>query len=126
MLYLQVATMFHDATVGNSINIVLVRILIMEEEDVRCTLQTTYYIYIFYEPRCEKTGLQGFCPGLSQKMARSLNFQIYEGEEFYYPSSKNKGADQLCSCTKLICIFVFAQAKVWFSHDSTHMFKLGQ
>ena len=26
--------MFHDATVGNSINIVIVRILIMEEDDV--------------------------------------------------------------------------------------------
>ena len=31
----------------------------------------------------------------SQKMARSLKFRIYVGEELYYPSSENKGADQL-------------------------------
>ena len=34
---------------------------------------------------------------LSQKMARSLKFQIYVEEELYYPCSKCKGADQLCS-----------------------------
>ena len=35
-----------------------------------------------------------------QKMGRSLEFGIYEDEEFYYQCSKNKGADQLCSyCT---------------------------
>ena len=31
----------------------------------------------------------------SQKQARSLKFQIEEEEEVYYPSSSNKGADQL-------------------------------
>ena len=30
----------------------------------------------------------------------------------YYPSSENKGADQL------ICVFVFAYAKFRFSHDA--------
>ena len=34
------------------------------------------------------------------KMARSLEIQIMEDEEVCYPSSENKGADQLCSyCT---------------------------
>ena len=32
----------------------------------------------------------------SQKMARGLKFGIYEVEGLYYPSSENKGADQLC------------------------------
>ena len=31
----------------------------------------------------------------SQKRARSLKFRIYVEEELYYPSSENKGADQL-------------------------------
>ena len=31
------------------------------------------------------------------KRARSLKFRIKIGEELYYPSSENKGADQLCS-----------------------------
>ena len=30
-----------------------------------------------------------------QKTARSLKFRIQEEEELYYPSSENKGADQL-------------------------------
>ena len=41
-----------------------------------------------------------------QKMARSFEFWIYMEEEFYYPCSENKGADQLCSyCTAdlLLC-----------------------
>ena len=36
-------------------------------------------------------------PLQSQKRARSLKFRIYVGEELYYPSSENKGADQLRS-----------------------------
>ena len=48
----------------------------------------------------------------AQKMARSLKFQIQEEEKLYYPSSENKGADQLssdceadlrlCFCMRLI------------------------
>ena len=34
-------------------------------------------------------------PVQSQKQARSLKFLIYLEEELYYPSSENKGADQL-------------------------------
>ena len=33
----------------------------------------------------------------SQKSARILKFRIYVEEELYYPSSENKGADQLRS-----------------------------
>ena len=34
-------------------------------------------------------------PVQAQKRARSLKLQIYVEEELYYPSSENKGADQL-------------------------------
>ena len=34
-------------------------------------------------------------PVQSQKRARILKFRIYVEEELYYPSSENKGADQL-------------------------------
>ena len=33
----------------------------------------------------------------------------------YYPSSENKGADQL------ICVFVFAYADCWFSHEAAQV-----
>ena len=60
-----------------------------------------------FEPRCEKTHLQGFRPGSdtnrpvqSHKEDINLKFFIKIEEELYYPSSESKGADQLCSyCT---------------------------
>jgi len=33
-IMLQVATMYHDATIGNAINIVLVRIVYLEQDEV--------------------------------------------------------------------------------------------
>ena len=55
-------------------------------------------------------------------------------DELYYLFSKNKGADQLCSycpfvqplcfvtvTAQLICVFVFAYAKMWFSHDEAYV-----
>ena len=40
----------------------------------------------------------------------------------YYICSENKGADQLRAVTaKLICVFVFAYAKRWFSHDAAQI-----
>ena len=57
----------------------------------------------------EKTGLRGFRPGptrfgLYTNTEKGLKL---EEEKFYYPSSENKGADQLCS--------------YWFNHDTTHL-----
>ena len=56
----------------------------------------------FYEPLCEKTGLQGFLTRSDtnqavqpQKMATGLKFRIKVEEGLYYPCSENKGADQL-------------------------------
>ena len=42
----------------------------------------------------------------------------------YYPCSENKGADQLRGYSltaKLICIFVFAYADCWFSHEAAQL-----
>ena len=62
-------------------------------------------------------------PVQAQKRARSLKFQIQVEEEGYYPSSENKGVDQLHTVTaKLICVFVFAYADCWFSHEAAHMY----
>ena len=56
-----------------------------------------------------------------QKRARGLKFHIKQVTEgLHYMCSKNKGADQVTA--KLICIFVFAYAKRWFSHDSAHIY----
>ena len=61
----------------------------------------------------------------SQKMARSLKFQIWEVEGLYFPCSENKGAGQLCSyytaTAQLICAFVFAKAFCWFSYAAAQM-----
>ena len=59
-------------------------------------------------------------PVQAQKRARSLKFRIQVEEELYYPSSENKGADQLRVTAKLICVFVFAYADCWFSHEAAH------
>ena len=62
-------------------------------------------------------------PVQAQKRARSLKFRIKVEEELYYPSSKNKGADQLRGyrAAKLICVFVFAFADCWFSHEAAQI-----
>ena len=36
----------------------------------------------------------------------------------YYPCNKTKA---LISFAELICVFVFAYAKSWFSHEEAHM-----
>ena len=64
----------------------------------------------------EKTNNLGFWPSLTQtglyshRKARSLKFQILEGEGLYYPCSENNGADQLCCyCTAdlRLCFRIF-------------------
>ena len=61
-------------------------------------------------------------PTQSQKRARSLKFRLYVEEELFYPSSENKGADQqLRGTAKLICVFVFAYADCWFSHEAAQI-----
>ena len=56
-----------------------------------------------------------------QKMARGFKFRTSKVERLYYLRSENKGADQIRGSAKLICVFVFAYAKRWFSHDAAHI-----
>ena len=57
----------------------------------------------------------------SQKTARSLKFRIKEEEELYFPSSENKGADQLRGYREAdLCLF-FVYADCWFSHEAAQM-----
>ena len=58
-------------------------------------------------------------------MAGGLKFRVLIEKGLYYPCSENKGADQLRSyCAAdlrlCFCVFVFAYAKSWFSHNEAH------
>ena len=57
----------------------------------------------------------------AQKLAREWKFLIKKVEESFYPCSENKGADQLRGTVKLICVFVFAYADCWFSHEAAQI-----
>ena len=72
----------------------------------------------------EKTNNFGFRPGSTQtglysqrRWLETGSFGFIKVEEFYYPYSKNKGADQICA-------FVFAYADCWFSHAAAHFVSL--
>ena len=52
-------------------------------------------------------------------MFRGLRFWTKKVEgSYYYLCCENKGADNFAVTAKLICVFVFAYAKRWFSHDA--------
>ena len=54
-----------------------------------------------------------------QKMARGLKFWLKKVVGLYYLCSENKGA-----AAKLICVYVYAYAKCWFSHDAAHILRV--
>ena len=56
-----------------------------------------------------------------QKMARGLKFKIKKVEGLYYVV-KTKALISFAVTAKLICVFVFAYAKCWSSHDRAHLF----
>ena len=60
-------------------------------------------------------------PVQAQKRTRSLKFRNQVEEELYYPSSKNKGAGQLRGYCEAECVFVFAYADCWFSHEAAQL-----
>ena len=55
-----------------------------------------------------------------QKMARGLKLLIKEVEGLYYLAN-TKAQISLAVTVKLICVFVFAYVKCWFSHDAAHI-----
>ena len=56
----------------------------------------------------------------SQKMASGLKFWIKK-EGLYIRATKTKALISFAVATKLICVFVFAYATCWFSHDVAHI-----
>ena len=66
-------------------------------------------------------------PVLAQKRARSLKFRIWVEESLYYPSSKNKGADQLRGyreadlrlCFRICRLLVFSRG-ISFCHYNSY------
>ena len=55
------------------------------------------------------------------KIARDLKFQILEVEGLYYLCSENKALISFAVTAKLICVLVFAYAKIQFSHEAAHI-----
>ena len=73
-------------------------------------------------PQTQFGGGRGYNQAVQpQKMTRSLKFRISKEEGLNYPCSENKGTDQLRGYAKLICVFVFANAKSRFSHDAAQI-----
>ena len=54
-----------------------------------------------------------------QKMARGLKFRIKKVEGLHYVA-KTKALISFAVTAKLICVFVFAYAQCWFSHEAAH------
>ena len=58
-----------------------------------------------------------------QKKARSLKFRIQEEEGLYFPVAKTRALISFTVTAKLICVFVFAYATCWVSHEAAQLSK---
>ena len=81
-----------------------------------------------YEPRREKIGLRGFRPGPTQtglyklrKELEACNFGFKKKRNCTIRVAKTKELISFAVTAKLICAFVFALAKIRFSHDAAHI-----
>ena len=80
----------------------------------------------WFEPHYEETGLRGFRPGQTQTRLYShtrwleawIVFRKKRDCTIYV--AKTKALISFAVTTKLICVFVFAYAKIRFSHDKAH------
>ena len=75
------------------------------------------------EPRRQKTGLRGFRPGPTQtglyshrKWLEAWNFVFRKERDCTVRVAKMKALISFAVTAKLICVFVFAYAKIRFSH----------
>ena len=82
-----------------------------------------------YEPRCEKTGLRGFRPGLTQtglysyrRWLEALNLGFNKKRGCTIRIAKTKALISNSVTAKMICVFVFAYTKSRFSHDDARIF----
>ena len=76
----------------------------------------------------EKTGLRGFRPGRTQtglgshgKWLEACNFRSWKNRDCTISVATTKALIGFAVTAKLICVFVFAYAKSWFSHDAAHI-----
>ena len=81
-----------------------------------------------YEPRRQKTGLRGFRPGPTQtglyscwRWLETWNFGSRKQRYCTIQVAKTKALISFAVTAKLICVFVFAYAKIRFSHVAAHM-----
>ena len=58
----------------------------------------------------------------AQKRARSLKFRVKVEEDCTIRVAKTKALISFAVTAKLICVFVFAHADCWFSHEAAHIF----
>ena len=56
------------------------------------------------------------------KMARGLKFGLRKKGDCTIYVAKTKALISFAVTAKLICVFVFAYIKCWFSHDAAHLF----
>ena len=83
---------------------------------------------VIHEPRRQKTGLRGFRPGPIQTGLRNYwmrletwNFRFRKYRGCTIRVAKTKALISFAVTAKLICVFVFAYAKIRFSHVAAHM-----
>ena len=81
-----------------------------------------------YEPRRQKTGLRGFQPGPTQtrlyshrRWLETWNFGFRKQRDCTVQVAKTKALISFAVTAKLICVFVFAYAKIRFSHVAAHI-----
>ena len=81
-----------------------------------------------YEPRHQKTGLRCFRPGPTKTRLRNywmrletLNFRFRKWRDCTIRVAKTKTLISFPVTVKLICVFVFAYAKIRFSHVAAHI-----
>ena len=97
------------------------------------------YTYIMFylkmvrliEPRCEKTGPQGFRPGPTKtglsnhrRCLEAWNFGFRNKRYCTIRVAKTKTQISFTVTAKLICVFIFAFAKSWFSHNEAQLNQL--
>ena len=80
------------------------------------------------EPRCEKTGLRGFRPSPTQtrlyshrRCLESWNFGFRKYRDCSIYVAKTKALISCAVTAQLICVFVFAYAKIRFSHSEAQI-----
>ena len=60
-------------------------------------------------------------PAQAQKRARSLKFGVKQRRNCTIRVAKTKTLISFTVTAKLICVFVFACANCWFSHEAAHI-----